>query len=177
LKGAFCVTQPVVKNMKKNQYGRIIFTASSSGLYGNFGQSNYGAAKMGVVGIMNTLKIEVDKYNIKINTVAPNASTGMTEGVFSNEVATRIKPGFNTPLVAYLCSEKNLESGMIFTMSAGWFARTAIVSGKGVCIGDAKREITAEEIQDQFDQIKNIENAKPYENCGLIYGLGRPLTG
>ncbi len=177
LKGAFCVTQPAVKMMKENNYGRIVFTASSSGMYGNFGQSNYGAAKMGVIGIMNTLKLETAKYNIKINTVAPNASTGMTQGVFPDEVAKRIKPQFNTPIVTFLCSEKNRESGMIFTMSAGWFARSAMVSGKGSCIGDTKRLIKAEEISDKFDQIKSLENALPYEHCGEIYSLGRPLTG
>jgi len=177
LKGAFCMTQPAVKIMKENRYGRIVFTASSSGMYGNFGQSNYGAAKMGVIGIMNTLKLETARYNIKINTVAPNASTGMTQGVFTDEVAKRIKPEFNTPIVTYLCSEENQESGMIFTMSAGWFARSAMVSGKGSCIGDTKRLIKAEEIRDQFDQIKSLDNALPYEHCGQIYSLGRPLTG
>jgi len=177
LKGAFCVTQPAVKIMKENKYGRIVFTASSSGMYGNFGQSNYGAAKMGVIGIMNTLKLETARYNIKINTVAPNASTGMTQGVFTDEVAKRIRPEFNTPIVTYLCSEENQESGMIFTMSAGWFARSAMVSGKGSCIGDTKRLIKAEEIRDQFDQIKSLDNALPYEHCGQIYSLGRPLTG
>lgn len=177
LKGAFCVTQPAVKAMKENQYGRIIFTASSSGLYGNFGQSNYGAAKMGLVGLMNTLKLELDRYNIKINTVAPNAATSMTQGVFPEEVAARIKPEFNAPIVTYLCSEENKESGLIFTMSAGWFARSTIVSGKGCCLGDTLREIEAEEIRDRWDEIKNIHQAKPYDNCGEIYGLGLPLTG
>ena len=71
LKGAFCVTQPAVKLMKENGYGRVVFTSSTSGLYGNFGQCNYGAAKMGVAGIMNTLKLELAKYDIKINTIAP----------------------------------------------------------------------------------------------------------
>jgi len=177
LKGAFCVTQPAVKIMKGNNYGRIVFTASSSGMYGNFGQSNYGAAKMGVIGIMNTLKLETAKYNIKINTVAPNASTDMTKGVFPKDVAKRIKPEFNNPIVIYLCSEENNESGMIFTMSAGWFARSVMVSGKGLCIGDTKRPILAEEIRDNFDKIKDIENALPYEHCGEIYRLGKPLTG
>ena len=177
LKGAFCVTQPAVKVMKANNYGRIVFTASSSGMYGNFGQSNYGAAKMGVIGIMNTLKLETAKYNIKINTVAPNASTAMTKGVFPEHVAKRIKPEFNTPIVTYLCSEENSESGMIFTMSAGWFARSVMVSGKGLCIGDTKRPIIAEEIRDNFGKIKNLENALPYEHCGEIYSLGKPLTG
>ena len=177
LKGAFCVTQPAVKMMKENNYGRIVFTASSSGMYGNFGQSNYGAAKMGVIGIMNTLKLETAKYNIRINTVAPNAATGMTQGVFPDEVAKRIRPEFNTPIVTFLCSEENRESGMIFTMSAGWFARSVMVSGKGVCVGDTKRLIKAEEIRGKFDQIKSLENALPYEHCGEIYSLGRPLTG
>jgi len=177
LKGAFCVTQPAVKIMTKNNYGRIVFTASSSGMYGNFGQSNYGAAKMGIIGIMNTLKLETARYNIKINTVAPNALTGMTKGVFPDDVAQKIKPEFNTPIVTYLCSEENIESGMIFTMSAGWFARSAMVSGKGLCIGDTKREIYAEEIRDNFDKIKDLENALPYEQCGEIYSLGNPLTG
>ncbi|MBU8912166.1 MAG: SDR family oxidoreductase [Desulfobacterales bacterium] len=177
LKGAFCVTRPAVKIMKENRYGRIVFTASSSGMYGNFGQSNYGAAKMGVIGIMNTLKLEVSRYNIKINTVAPNAATGMTQGVFPDEVAKRIKPEFNTPIVTFLCSEENRESGMIFTMSAGWFARSAMVSGKGTCIGDTKRPIKAEEVRDKFDQIKDLKDALPYEHCGEIYSLGKPLTG
>jgi NAD(P)-dependent dehydrogenase (short-subunit alcohol dehydrogenase family) len=177
LKGTFCVTQPAVRIMKENEYGRIVFTASSSGMYGNFGQSNYGAAKMGIIGIMNTLKLEVGKYNIKVNTVAPNADTGMTKGVFPDDVARRIKPQFNTPLVTYLCSEENVQSGLIFTMSAGWFARSAMVSGKGVCIGDAQHPIAAEEVRDRFEEIKNIDEAKEYEHCGLIYALGRPLTG
>jgi len=177
LKGAFCVTQPAVKIMKDNRYGRIVFTASSSGLYGAFGQANYGAAKMGVIGLMNSLRLETAKYNIKVNAVAPNAATAMTRGVFPEEVIRRIKPGFNTPLVTFLCSDENTDSGMIFTMSAGWFARSAVVSGKGVCIGDTEREIPAEEVRDQFDRIKSLENALPFDSAGDIYSLGRPLTG
>ncbi|MFA5905928.1 MAG: SDR family NAD(P)-dependent oxidoreductase [Desulfobacula sp.] len=177
LKGAFCVTQPAVNVMKDNRYGRIVFTASSSGMYGAFGQSNYGAAKMGVIGLMNSLKLETAKYNIKVNTVAPNASTAMTQGVFPEDVIRRIKPEFNTPLVTFLCSEENTESGLIFTMSAGWFARSAMVSGKGVCIGDTEREIPAEEVRDEFDRIKSLTSALPFDSAGDIYSLGRPLTG
>ena len=89
LKGAFCVTQPAVKIMKANNYGRIVFTASVSGLYGNFGQTNYGAAKLGLVGIMNTLKLELSKYDVKINTIAPNAWSRMTADVFSPGILKR----------------------------------------------------------------------------------------
>lgn len=119
LKGAFCVTQPAALAMKENNYGRIVLTASTSGLYGNFGQANYGAAKMAQVGFMNVLKLELAKYNIKVNTVAPNAYSRMTEGIFPEEIAQKLHPKFNVPMVVYLCSEENQETGMIFTMSAG----------------------------------------------------------
>jgi NAD(P)-dependent dehydrogenase (short-subunit alcohol dehydrogenase family) len=169
LKGAFCVTQPALQQMKDQQYGRVVFTASTSGMYGNFGQSNYGAAKMGIIGLMNTLKLEVNRYKILVNTVAPNADTGMTAGVFPDE--------FNVPLVIYLCSRENGVSGRVFTMSAGWFARSAMVSGKGVCIGDTRRDIAAEEIRDRFDEICAIDQVREFDICAEIYSLGRPLTG
>jgi NAD(P)-dependent dehydrogenase (short-subunit alcohol dehydrogenase family) len=177
LKGAFCVTQPAVRQMKQQQYGRVVFTASTSGMYGNFGQSNYGAAKMGIIGLMNTLKLEVNRYGILVNTVAPNADTGMTAGVFPDDVARRIRPQFNVPLVVYLCSDQNPVSGMVFAMSAGWFARSAMVSGKGVCIGDTERSIAVEEIQESFDAICAIDRVREFATCGEIYQLGRPLTG
>lgn len=177
LKGAFCVTQPAARVMKDRGYGRIVFTASTSGLYGNFGQSNYGAAKMGIIGLMNTLKLEVGRYGITVNTVAPNADTGMTKGVFPKEVAGRIRPEFNVPLVTWLCAEDNPVTGMVFTMSAGWFARSAMVSGKGVCIGDARRPIPAEEVRERFGQIMAVDAVREFEACGEIYALGRPLTG
>ncbi len=175
LKGAFCVTQPAAEVMKANGYGRIIFTASTSGLYGNFGQSNYGAAKMALVGFMNVLKLELGKFNIMINTVAPNADSRMTKGLVPDEIARKLKPIYNVPIVTYLSSEENKETGMIFTMGAGWFARTALVSGPGVCIGDTKRDIRAEEIRDQFEKIASLDTAKPYPSAGELYVLAGPL--
>ncbi len=175
LKGAFCVTQPALREMKKNNYGRVVFTSSTSGLYGNFGQANYGAAKLGVVGMMNTLKLEMAKYNIKINTVAPNAWSRMTEDIFPAELKDKMHPKFNTPLVTWLCSEENRESGLVFAMNAGWFARSCMVSSPGVCIGDAQRDITAEEIRDHLDQINSLEEAKPHENGASVYTHCAPL--
>jgi NAD(P)-dependent dehydrogenase (short-subunit alcohol dehydrogenase family) len=165
LKGAFCVTQPAVKIMKEKNYGRVVFTSSTSGLYGNFGQTNYGAAKMGVVGIMNSLKIEVAKYNVMVNSIAPNALSRMTEDIFDANIGAKMRPQFNVPLVLYLCSEDNNVSGMIFAMGAGWYGRTAVVSGSGVCIGDASRDIAVEEIRDNFDKIVSLDEVKPHENA------------
>jgi NAD(P)-dependent dehydrogenase (short-subunit alcohol dehydrogenase family) len=175
LKGAFCVTQPAAAIMKENNYGRIIFTSSTSGLYGNFGQTNYGAAKLGLVGIMNTLKLETAKYNIKTNTIAPTAWSRMTDDIMPPEMEEKLKPQYNEPLVLYLCSEDNDVNGMTFVMGAGWYGRTAIVSGNGVCIGDTKRPIAVEEIRDNFDKICDLSETKPHEMGGSIFQYMAPL--
>jgi len=177
LKGAFCVTQPALKVMKENKFGRIVFTASVSGLYGNFGQANYGAAKLGLVGLMNTIKHEVGKYDIKINTVAPNAWSRMTADVFPPEYEKKLKPQFNEPMVLYLCSNENTVSGQTFAMGGGWYGRSAIVSGDGVCIGDADRPICVEEIRDNFNKISSLENPKEVESALGIFEYLGPLLG
>jgi NAD(P)-dependent dehydrogenase (short-subunit alcohol dehydrogenase family) len=177
LKGAFCVTQPAIKVMRDNNYGRVVFTASTSGLYGNFGQTNYGAAKLGLVGIMNTLKLEVAKYDIKINTIAPNAWSRMTADVFPPEFEDKMNPQFNEPMVLYLCAEENTSTGHTYAMGAGWYGRTAIVSGDGLCIGDAKRPISVEEIRDDFDKISNMDNKREHESgLGMFEYMGPLLS-
>lgn len=176
LKGAFCVTQPAVKVMKANNYGRIVFTASTSGLFGNFGQTNYGAAKLGLVGIMNTLKLEVSKYDIKVNTIAPTAWSRMTADVFPPELEGKMNPQFNEPLVLYLCADENVVTGQIFTMGAGWYGRTAIVSGDGVCIGNA-RPVAVEEIRDNFNEISNMKNKREHKSAAGVFEYMRPLLG
>ena len=176
LKGAFCVSQPAVKLMKAANYGRVIFTSSTSGLYGNFGQCNYGAAKMGLVGIMNTLKLEIANYNIKVNTIAPTAYSRMTSDIFPPEFEKKLNPQFNAPMVLYLASEENDVSGMIYVMGAGWYGRTAVVSGKGVCIGNGIREIHPEEIRDHFQQINSLAETKPHASGANIFEYMTPLV-
>jgi NAD(P)-dependent dehydrogenase (short-subunit alcohol dehydrogenase family) len=136
LKGVYNVTRPAFARMREQGYGRIVLTSSAAGLYGNFGQTNYSAAKMGLVGFMNTLKLEGEKHEIKVNTVAPIAGTRLTEGVLPPEMFEKLRPEFVSPLVLYLCSEDCGENGMIFNAGMGYFNRVGIVTGPGVRIGD-----------------------------------------
>ncbi len=175
LRGAFCVTQPALAIMREKNYGRIIVTSSTSGLFGNFGQSNYGAAKMGLVGLMNVLKLETSKYDININAVAPNAYSRMTEGLIPKELTDKLHAKFNVPMVVYLCSDQCGENGSIFAMGAGWYAKTAIVCAKGACLGDGKRDVSAEEVQDSFSQITDLEDAIPLNNNLETFAFMGPL--
>ncbi len=175
LKGAFCVTQPAVKAMKENNFGRVIFTASASGLYGNFGQTNYGAAKMALIGMMNNIKQELTKYDIKINTVAPTAWSRMTADVLPPDFEKKFSPQFNVPMTLYLCSEKNDVTGQIFVMGAGWYGKTAIVSGDGACIGDGNHPISVEAVRDHFRDISDLSNPNEHDNALSIFSYMGPL--
>lgn len=144
LMGSVYCTKAVWETMREQQYGRIVMTSSSSGLYGNFGQTNYGAAKLGVVGFMNTLKLEGEKYNVRCNSLAPTAATRMTEELFPPEALETMGPEQVTPGVIFLASE-DAPNGEILCAGAGCFARTRIVETQGVFLGaDATPELVAE---------------------------------
>lgn len=149
--------------MREQNYGRIVVTTSSSGLYGNFGQSNYGAAKMGVIGFMNTLKLEGQKNNIHVNAISPVAATRMTENLMPPEILERLKPEYVTPAVVFLCSDE-APTGTILTAGAGAFACARIVETEGAYLGDSG--LSAEAVRDHLGQITDPAGQKAYATGG-----------
>jgi 3-hydroxy-3-methylglutaryl CoA synthase/NAD(P)-dependent dehydrogenase (short-subunit alcohol dehydrogenase family)/putative sterol carrier protein len=160
LNGAYNVTRPALAVMKENGFGRIVMTTSAAGLYGNFGQTNYSAAKMALVGMMNALKLEGKKYDIRVNTVAPLAASRLTEDIMPPDMFARMKPELVSPLVLYLCSDRCTETGSIFNTGMGYVNRAAIMTGPGAVIGDREHPPTPEQIDERWDQINTTDGAK-----------------
>ncbi|MEO0575346.1 MAG: SDR family oxidoreductase [Pseudomonadota bacterium] len=163
LMGSVNCSKAVWEIMHEQKYGRIMMTASSSGLYGNFGQSNYGAAKLALVGLMNTLHLEGMKYNIHVNTLAPVAATRMTEDLMSEEVLAALQPELVTPAVIFMCG-KDAGSRQIIAAGAGGFARAAIIESEGILL-DGK-EATAENLAAQWDAASDMSDARELQAGG-----------
>ena len=151
LKGAFHVTQPAFVLMREQGYGRIISTSSAAGVFGNFGQANYGAAKMGLVGFMRVLAVEGAKYNIKANAIAPLALTRMTESLFSGAMAEKLQPELISPIVAFFAHEDCPVSGEVYSVGGGRVARVFI----GETPGYFNANLTMEDVRNNFEQIRN----------------------
>ena len=152
--GTMKPTKAVWPIMKEQGYGRILVTSSSSGLYGNFGQSNYGAAKLGVVGFINTLKLEGQKDNIHVNALAPVAWTRMTSNLMPPEMEDALAPEQVTPAVVFMCSEQ-APTGKIICAGAGAYAAAQIVETRGMYLGTAP---TAEDVADNWEQISKLDD-------------------
>jgi NAD(P)-dependent dehydrogenase (short-subunit alcohol dehydrogenase family) len=152
LKGAFYVSQPAFKVMKDNSYGRFVHTSSNSGIFGNFGQANYGAAKMGLVGLSNVLAIEGAKANILSNVIAPVARTRMTEELMG-EASKLLDPELVTPMVVFLASEQCTFTHETLSAAAGRYARIFVGLSKGWYAGQGASP-TAEDVLDNIDEIE-----------------------
>lgn len=176
LKGGFHVSKPAFRAMRENAYGRFVFTSSASGLFGNFGQANYGAAKAGLVGLSNVIAIEGAKYNIKSNAIAPIARTRMTEDLLG-PFADMVAPDQVTPMVVYLCSEVNEYSHEIFTVGGGRYGRVFIGTNNGWFAGPGTTP-TVEELSDHIEEIRDISDyIVPLNNNDEIMLLGQMLAG
>jgi NAD(P)-dependent dehydrogenase (short-subunit alcohol dehydrogenase family)/acyl dehydratase/putative sterol carrier protein len=170
LKGAYNVTRPAMIHMREKGYGRIVMTSSSAGLFGNFGQTNYSAAKLGLIGLMNSLKAEGSKYNVKINTIVPVAATRLTEDVLPPDLFAKLKPEYVAPMVLYLCSEQCPANGGIYNAGMGYFNRAAVLTGPGAVVGDGKQPPTVEEVAAAMGKIKSLEAAEEFPNAAAAFG-------
>jgi NAD(P)-dependent dehydrogenase (short-subunit alcohol dehydrogenase family) len=170
LKGAFYVTRPAWVKMREQGYGRIVNTSSGSGVLGNFGQTNYGAAKMGLVGLTRVLANEGAKYNIKANAIAPIARTRMTEELMG-PAAEKLDPELVSPIVAWLVHEDCPVTGEIYTVGGGRVARFFI----GMTHGYYNPKLTLEDVRDHFDEIRDEKGytvpANPGEEMKLMFDI------
>ena len=163
LTGSAICTRAVWPVMREQKYGRVIMTTSTSGLYGNFGQANYGAAKMGVAGLMNTLCLEGEKYDIKVNCVAPTAATRMTEDLMPKEVLALLEPEAITPAVLFLASDQAPNQRIVLA-GAGCYAMVRLMESDGIYLNEEER--TPDAIAAQFEQLGDMGNAREMSNGG-----------
>ena len=157
LMGSVYCTKEVWPIMREQNYGRIVMTTSPSGLYGNFGQTNYGAAKLSLVGFMNSLKIEGAKNNVFTNAIAPVAATRMTESLMPAEALKRLGPELVTPAVLFLCSEK-APNGVVLQAAGGRYSVACIVENSGIDLGT---DATVDDIAENYGKISDLTGAQP----------------
>ncbi len=158
LEGAYKVTRAAWPHLREQNWGRVIFTASTSGIYGNFGQANYGAAKLGLYGLTRTLAIEGRKHGILVNAIAPTGGTRMTEGLIPSQVFEQLKPELVSPLVVYLGSDDCQDSGGLYEVGGGWVGKVRWERSLGVGF-DPREGFSPEDIAANWQQIGDFDNA------------------
>ncbi|WP_409487638.1 SDR family oxidoreductase [Pseudomonas promysalinigenes] len=164
VEGAYKITRAAWPHLREQNWGRVIFTASTSGIYGNFGQANYAMAKLGLYGLTRTLAIEGHKHAIRVNAIAPTGGTRMTEGLIPPELFERLRPELISPLVVYLGSEQCQDSGQLFEVGGGWVGKVRWERSLGVGF-DPEQGFTPEQVAQQWAQISDFTGAvHPQDN-------------
>jgi NAD(P)-dependent dehydrogenase (short-subunit alcohol dehydrogenase family) len=158
LYGGYNVIRAAWPHFREQSYGRIVVATSTSGLFGNFGQANYSAAKLGLVGLINTLAKEGAKFNIKANALAPVAATRMTEDIMPPEILERLTPEYVAPVVAYLCTEEVPDNASIFIVGGGKVQRVALFQNDGVVFDHVP---TVDDVAANWAQIDDLSAPKP----------------
>ncbi|NWU46720.1 DHB4 enzyme, partial [Dromas ardeola] len=159
LRGSFLVTRAAWDHMKNQKFGRIIMTSSAAGIYGNFGQANYSAAKLGLLGLSNTIAIEGRKYNIHCNTIAPTAGSRLTQTVMPQDLVDAFKPEYVAPLVVWLCHESCAENGSLFEVGAGWIGKLRWERSLGAIVRGKNQPMTPEAVRDKWEKVCDFDNA------------------
>ena len=168
VEGAYKVTRAAWPLMREQGHGRVIFTASTSGIYGNFGQANYGMAKLGLYGLTRTLALEGRKSNILVNAIAPTGGTRMTEGLIPPQVFEQLKPELVSPLVVYLASEQCQDSGGLFEVGGGWMGKVRWERSLGVGF-DPRPGFAGEDVASNWSRICDFhEAAHPADNLEAL---------
>jgi NAD(P)-dependent dehydrogenase (short-subunit alcohol dehydrogenase family) len=157
LYGGYNIIRAAWPHFREQSYGRVVVATSTSGLFGNFGQSNYSAAKLGLVGLINTLAREGAKYNIKTNAVAPIAATRMTEDILPPEVFEKLTPDFVAPVVGYLCTEECPDTASVFIVGGGKVQRAALFQNEGV---NFDHPPSVEEVAAHWSEIADLSAAQ-----------------
>jgi NAD(P)-dependent dehydrogenase (short-subunit alcohol dehydrogenase family) len=157
LYGGYNVIRAAWPHFREQSYGRVVVATSTSGLFGNFGQTNYGAAKLGLVGLINTLALEGAKYNIKANAVAPIAATRMTEDILPKEVLEKLTPEYVAPVVAYLCTEECPDSASVFVVGGGKVQRVALFENQGT---NFEKPPSVDDVASHWSEITDLSSAQ-----------------
>lgn len=159
LQGSYYVTKAAWPHMRKQGYGKVIMTASAAGIFGNFGQTNYSTAKLGLLGMSNTLAIEGRKYNICVNTVVPTAASRLTQDIMPPEIFDKLKPHFVSPLTAWLCHEDCKETGGCYEAAGGYVGKYQFYRSVGKAFTD--KQLTIESLRDHWDEVVSLKKAAP----------------